>query len=601
PVDSNIDYALWLTTKELAPRWRPAFERGDLNFGNDADQIAYGFSALGSGAPVELLMKDLYADHVTAEKRQRLAQLICYSANADQMGQLFSMASARLDGELMKLVLLHSGTRKITPSVNAEDVRKLLKSEDPAVGHSALRAIGQWKIADLRSQLEEIVLDHKTDTATLDAAFEGIGAGRDDSLLTLLEKVGGAAESSFDARSMAIEQLASAKPAVAASLAASLFMTMPEGASPADVARALLSEKEGSRLLTASLNGKERRIDVARDILRVLRESGRTDGDLENTLRTAGKIASRKSLTDEERAAILEKAKTAKASDGELIYRNEKLNCQRCHAIGGAGGLVGPDMISLGASAQPDYLLESLLNPNAKVKENYHTTVVATASGEVLAGVQVQKSDKTLTLRNAENKLIEISVADIEEQTQGVSLMPEGLVDNLTDDEIASLVRFLSELGRTPEYTLSRNRLLRSWQVVLPTQEAFHQLNRTSFSQVAANESAFSWSERYSVVAGALPLQAIPVMKVREVPVGFARCRINVTTPGQIGFRMNSVAGTEVRIDGVPVEPAAEFTADLAAGLHSVILTIDTAKRGEPILLELIGIEGGGNAELVNP
>jgi|GEM_PF-3787720 len=64
-------------------------------------------------------------------------------------------------------------------------------------------------------------------------------------------------------------------------------------------------------------------------------------------------------------------------------------------------------MISLGASAQPDYLLDSLLNPNARVKENYNTTVIATVDGRVVAGVQIQKSEKTLTLRTADNKIVE--------------------------------------------------------------------------------------------------------------------------------------------------------------------------------------------------
>jgi putative heme-binding domain-containing protein len=353
-------------------------------------------------------------------------------------------------------------------------------------------------------------------------------------------------------------------------------------------------------LLTAALAGKELRTEVARDILRVLRESGRTDSDLENALKTAGKITSRKSLTPEERAAILTKvASSAKASEGERIYRNEQLGCLKCHAIGGAGGMVGPDMISLGASAQPDYLLESLLNPNAKVKENYHTTVVATVDGQVVAGVQIQKSEKTLTLRTAENKIVEVPVDQIEEQSQGVSLMPEGLVDSLTDDEIAAVVRFLSELGRTPDYTLSKQRLVRSWQVMMPTNEAYHQLNRTSFSQ-AIGAPDITWNPRYTTVAGVLPLEVMPTMRAREVNVGFARFTINVTTPGRIAFRLNSVAGTEVRVDGLPMDPVTEFSPELTAGTHTVVLTIDAGKRAEPVQLELLNSEGGGNAELVN-
>src|SRR5256885_271186 len=51
---------------------------------------------------------------------------------------------------------------------------------------------------------------------------------------------------------------------------------------------------------------------------------------------------------------------------GEAIYRRADQACSKCHAIGGAGGQVGPDLISLGASAQIDYLVESILEPSKK-------------------------------------------------------------------------------------------------------------------------------------------------------------------------------------------------------------------------------------------
>ena len=601
PVDTLIDYAMWLTAKELAPYWRPAFDRGEMNFNDDAGQIAYGFSALGSGAPVEVLMKDLYADHVTPGKRGGLVPLICYSADANQMGQLASVAIQHDDAATLQTLLAISLTRKIVPPINADVLAPLAESEEAVLRHAALQAIGQWNVAGMKPHLEAIVGNPSSDNADLAAAFAGIAVSNDDTLLALLETMGRNTKSSIASRSLALERLATARPEKAAPLVVDLIATLPEGSSAVNVARALLNEKQGSKLLTAALAGRELRTDVARDVLRVLRESGRTDADLENALRTAGRIISRKSLTIEERAAMLTKATTtATAAEGERIYRNEQLGCLKCHAIGGAGGLVGPDMISLGASAQPDYLLESLLNPNAKVKENYNTTVIATVDGRVVAGVLIQKSDKTLTLRTAENKILEVPVAEIEEQSQGVSLMPEGLVDNLTDDEIASVIRFLSELGRTPEYTLSKSRLVRSWQVVMPTEEANFLLNRTSFSQVAANNPGFTWSPRYSVVTGQLPLETIPLMTARGVTVGFARCEINVTTPGKIAFRLKSIAGLEVRIDGIPVELAAEFSSTLDAGLHTITVTIDSAKRTDSLQLELLDIDEGGNAELVN-
>src|SRR5436309_525593 len=58
-----------------------------------------------------------------------------------------------------------------------------------------------------------------------------------------------------------------------------------------------------------------------------------------------------------------------------------------CHAIGGAGGKLGPDFTSLGASAPIDYIVESVLDPTAKVKEGYHAFAFTMNDGAQAIGV----------------------------------------------------------------------------------------------------------------------------------------------------------------------------------------------------------------------
>src|SRR5207244_2688411 len=101
---------------------------------------------------------------------------------------------------------------------------------------------------------------------------------------------------------------------------------------------------------------------------------------------------------------------------GETVFRRRELNCLKCHAIGGAGGLVGPDLISIGASAPVDYLIESLLLPNKAVKENYQTLVVTTTDGRLISGVKVRQSDTELILRDAEDREVGIPLKLIEEK-----------------------------------------------------------------------------------------------------------------------------------------------------------------------------------------
>lgn len=602
PLDGNLDYALWLTTKELAPRWRPAFEKGEMNFSGDAEQVAFAFAAVGAGAPVDLLMKDLYSADFPESRRARLVQLISGSANPEQLGRLTAAAISARDATTLQMLINASAARRIVPTVDAATLLPLLKDEDPVLRRLALQTAGQWKVAALYEQLKAVSLDPSQDIEDLAAAVAGIIAGREDSLLDHLQQVATSVSTPLERRLTILDALAAIRPSQAATQIATILESSKDPKA-AVATRTLISGRTGPELLASALQNRKLETTVALEVLRVLRESGRSDATLEATLRTAGNIPARKALSPEARSAILAKAtSTASAAAGEAVFRSPQLGCLKCHAIGAAGGLVGPDMISLGASAQPDYLLESLLNPNAKVKENYHTTVIATTSGQVVAGVQIQKSDKAVTLRTAENQVVVVPTSEIEEAGQGVSLMPEGLVDSLTDDDLAALVRFLSELGRTPDYTLSKLRLIRSWQVLQPTPEGLQKINRTSFSSAATGDPAFTFTPQYSVVSGALPLSEVPQLKLRDQVVSFVQTRIQVTSPGRIGFLVDRPEGLEIRIDGVPLPPTAVFSAELAAGPHLLTVTIDRSKRTDSLTLQLTDEtgEGVGNAEAIN-
>ncbi len=604
PMDRFLDYALWLTTRELSDSWRPAFEKGQITFDNDADQIVFAFSAIGSGAPVELLMQGLYADTVSADQRTRLVQLIAASANAAQLGRLVDMAAEHLDTGTLTILLKLSAERRVTPALQGAELTPLLKADDVLLRRAALIAAGQWNVTTLKPVLQAIATDRNAEFEDRLAVFRGIAAGKETALLEVLVDVVADVESPMAVRTAALIDLAGSQPERAADLAGEILAAMQPSGAAADVTRAFLGQKNGGTLLVQALAERSLNTDVARELLRAVRESGFASPELENRIREAGKISSRRSLTAEQRADLLKlAATTASASDGELVFRNEQLGCLKCHAVAGAGGKVGPDMVSLGASAQPDYLLESLLDPNAKVKENYHTVVVATTDGKILSGIQIQQSETAITLRTADNTEVTIARRDIEETVQGVSLMPEGLVDTVTDEELAALVRFLSELGRTEGYTVSRQRFARTWQVLMPTQEAAYRLQRTSYAQAASDDPAFTWNPQYSTVAGLLPLSDVPMVLVRNRSasgsrgVGFARTSLRVTSPGQLKFRINQTSGLELRINDQPIDLAEEFSVTLPAGQHRLTWTIDQTVRTEPIQLELLESAGNGIAE----
>ena len=107
---------------------------------------------------------------------------------------------------------------------------------------------------------------------------------------------------------------------------------------------------------------------------------------------------------------------------------------------------MGPNLTAIGSAAQPDYLLEALLDPAKSVKEGYGSLVVVTADGQVTSGIPVSRSDTELVLRDSLDKEVRLQLADIEEEAPGTSLMPAGLVQMLKDRrEFNDLLRYVLE------------------------------------------------------------------------------------------------------------------------------------------------------------
>jgi putative heme-binding domain-containing protein len=281
---------------------------------------------------------------------------------------------------------------------------------------------------------------------------------------------------------------------------------------------------------------------------------------------------------------------------GEALFRRSDLACFKCHAIGGAGGQVGPDLTSIGTSAPIDYLIESILLPNKAVKENYHALVVSTQDGRFFTGIKVRETNTEIILRTAEDREQAIPVKDIEDRSPGGSLMPEGLADNLTRAELIDLVRFLSELGKVGPYSAGRARLVRRWQVLDATPAALTSVAATRLTERSAqgvpaklhlDDSALTWSSAYSQVNGTLPLDSLPRLMTRNNSrsLAFARFQLDATAGGPIKLALNSSIGISIWIDGEPVD--AQSNLDVKSGLHTVTIGVDLDQRKVGIRCEL--------------
>ena len=284
---------------------------------------------------------------------------------------------------------------------------------------------------------------------------------------------------------------------------------------------------------------------------------------------------------------------------GEAIYRRKELTCMKCHAVAGVGGLVGPDLGSIGASAQVDYLIESVLVPNKAVKENYHSWLVATKDGKFFTGIKARESSTEWVLRDAEDREIRIPTANIEEKSIAPSLMPEGLADTLTQNEFLDLVRFLSELGKVGRFSAPPNRLVRRWQALEPTPAARQLIRSRTMAFAAENLPDLVWNTLYARVDGSLPTAEIPKFKLPLPPattnrsIAILRCEVDVTTPGKVACK----AGARVPLGRLVEAPLpfrfrSPWFVTLALGRNVLTVAYDLTEPKAAVSMEIVAATG---------
>ncbi|HQR06009.1 MAG TPA: c-type cytochrome [Gemmatales bacterium] len=126
-----------------------------------------------------------------------------------------------------------------------------------------------------------------------------------------------------------------------------------------------------------------------------------------------------------------------------LFYHPQKVGCYRCHQVDGRGSEIGPDLSTIGRT-EPQRILESLLQPSATVAPAYQAWTLALHDGRVLNGILVRTYLDEYTYLDAQGKPFTVKTHDIAEtKASPTSIMPEGLLKQLTDQEVRDLLAFL--------------------------------------------------------------------------------------------------------------------------------------------------------------
>lgn len=129
--------------------------------------------------------------------------------------------------------------------------------------------------------------------------------------------------------------------------------------------------------------------------------------------------------------------------------------CFKCHRFDGQGGIIGPDLTGVGKRFDYRYLIESIVEPDKVISDQYQATVFVLATGNTVIGkVANLNNDVISVITNMlePGNMTGVKRGDIEEQFPSpVSMMPAGLLDTFTDDEILDLLAYLRS-GGDPEF-----------------------------------------------------------------------------------------------------------------------------------------------------
>lgn len=131
----------------------------------------------------------------------------------------------------------------------------------------------------------------------------------------------------------------------------------------------------------------------------------------------------------------------------KLFFESAVMNCKNCHRIQKEGKEIGPELTSVGKKLTRAQLLESILEPSRQIEPKFVTHLIETTAGQLLTGLLVSDTDQGITLKDAQGSLVKIPRDQIEQSVpQRQSLMPDLLFRDMTAQQLADLVEYLSTL-----------------------------------------------------------------------------------------------------------------------------------------------------------
>lgn len=450
PMDKFLTYALNKTAYALQEAWEPALQTGKLTFKKPA-HLAWLVSVLPpSWYSAGQYRKLIQTENVSSEVRRSLLLSLAKTGKAADIEFVLGQPSAQTDAVLLEN--LSKLDPKPVSAVAAANLKTgLTPTKTAEVNMAAIHLARAWKIRPVAATIHALATNNQIDQRVRAEGLKALVELNGRAVLPLLQKLAVSAETPRIIRLASLKGISEMDVTLAAN--ATVQEMQRSGGSVNDMRDAItpvIDQRSGIKALTAALAKTALPKPQARLALEALAAKGINAPELSarlNQLAEERTIIARKYSPDYVEKLAKAVKEQGDAKRGELIYQANP-SCSACHAVNGKGGTIGPNLSAIGRGLSSREIITEVLWPNQNIKEGYNRVQVETKKGEIIQGIKVFETADVIhikTTASAKNRIIDKK--ELAGQTESGSLMPTGLMDTYSEDDVRDLIRYLSELG----------------------------------------------------------------------------------------------------------------------------------------------------------
>jgi len=137
------------------------------------------------------------------------------------------------------------------------------------------------------------------------------------------------------------------------------------------------------------------------------------------------------------------------AANGAKVYRRETVGCIKCHQVRGEGTEVGPALTEIGSKLTKEAMLEAILDPSAGISFGFEAWQVQLKSGDEAYGLKTSDTPEEIAIKDVNGIVTRFKKSEVASMQQSkTSIMPSGLQQAMTTQELVDLIEYLATLKK---------------------------------------------------------------------------------------------------------------------------------------------------------